>query len=142
MYEYLEDWQVKELTDKRPKLKELLEMNLIDGVKLDLWQVDTLTAGKKPLLLLARYDYGHLGQEYKIIMSQSGKNGSVYSWECPANMPWVKPEPKKNQGGRPKVYGAEAVEKAKALRDEKKLSIRQIAKEMNCSTFTVQRLLK
>ena len=139
MYEYLEDWQVKELTDKRPKLKELLEMNLIDGVKLDLWKMDG--EGKKPLLLLARYNYGHLGEEYKIIMCQSGKKGSIYTWSCPAYMPWARPE-QKNKGGRPKVYGAEAVEKAKALRDEKKLSIRQIAKEMNCSTFTVQRLLK
>ena len=97
---------------------------------------------EKPLLLLARLTFESQSKtEYKMVMSQPGKGGAVYTWECPAVMPGAKLEQEKNHGGRPVTYGRDAVEKVKALRADK-LSIREIAKEMNCSTYTVQKLLK
>jgi hypothetical protein len=135
MLTWLDTAELEELTGKRPRLKELLEQWRADSIKLDLW--DMGTSGKKPLLLLARLTYESLGKmEYRLILSQTGKNGACYSWECPANMLGAK-----KKGGRPTTYGQEAKAQAQAMRD-KKYSIRQIAKEMNCSTFTVQRLLK
>lgn len=140
MLAWLDKEQIKELTDKRPKLKEKLEGYVEDGIKLDLWQVDTWAAGKRPLLLLARMTYSSLPgkADYRLIMCQPGKQGAVYTWECPATMPGVE---QKNQGGRPVKYGQEQKEQAKKLR-ESGLSIRKIAEQMNASTFTIQRLLK
>lgn len=142
MLEYLEDRELEEIKAKRPHLKARLEGWSMDGIKIDLWKMDGWTAGRKPLALLARLTFERLGKsEYKIIMSQSGKDGAVYTWECPAVMPGAVTKQEKSHGGRPAKYGRDAVEMAKALRD-KRLSIREIAKEMNCSTYTVQKLLK
>ena len=140
MMEYLEKWQLEEILSKRPRLKEKLAKFQEDGVKLDLWQMESWTAGKKPLLLLARITVAALPgkADYKLIMSQPGKNGAVITWQCPAVMPGAE---QKNAGGRPVKYGQEAKERAKAMRAEN-LSIRKIAAEMGASTFTVQRLLK
>ena len=140
MMEYLEKWQLEEILSKRPRLKDKLADLQEDGVKLDLWLMESWTAGKKPLLLLARMTYEALPgkAEYRLIMSQPGKNGAVITWQCPAVMPGAG---QKNAGGRPVKYGQEAKERAKALRAEN-LSIRKIAAEMGASTFTVQRLLK
>ena len=138
--EYLEKRQLEEILSKRPRLKDKLADLQEDGVKLDLWLMESWTAGKKPLLLLARITYESLPgkAEYKLIMSQPGKNGAVITWQCPAVMPGAA---QKNAGGRPVKYGQEAKEIAKALRAEN-FSIRKIADEMGASTFTVQRLLK
>ena len=142
MLEYLEGRELDSITSKRPQLKEKLDEWRDDWIKVDLWKMDGGTAGKKPLLLLARLTFESMGKtEYKILMSQSGKDGAVYTWECPAVMPGAKLEQEKSHGGRPVKYGRDDVEKVKALRD-KRLSIREIAKEMNCSTYTVQKLLK
>lgn len=140
MMEYLEKWQLEEILSKRPRLKEKLAGLQEDGVKLDLWLLESWTAGKKPLLLLARITVKALPgkADYKLIMSQPGKNGAVITWQCPAVMPGAE---QKNAGGRPVKYGQEAKERAKALRAEN-LSIRKIAAEMGASTFTVQKLLK
>ena len=139
--EYLEGKELDDVIGKRPRLKARIEGWQEYGVKVDLWKMDGGTAGKKPLLLLARITFESMGKtEYKMVMSQPGASGSVYTWECPAVMPGAKVE-QKNHGGRPAKYGRDAVEVAKTLRD-KRLSIREIAKEMNCSTYTVQKLLK
>lgn len=141
MLEYLEDRELEEIKAKRPRLKARLEGWKEYGVKVDLWKMDGGTAGKKPLLLLARITFESMGKtEYKMVMSQSGKDGAVYTWECPAVMPGAAPK-EKSHGGRPAKYGRDAVEMAKALRD-KRLSIREIAREMGASTYTVQKLLK
>ena len=138
--EYLEKRQLEEILSKRPRLKDKLADLQEDGVKLDLWLMESWTAGKKPLLLLARITYESLPgkAEYKLIMSQPGKNGAVITWQCPAMMPGAA---QKNAGGRPVKYGQEAKERAKALRAEN-FSIRKIAAKMGASTFTVQKLLK
>ena len=140
MMEYLEKRQLEEILSKRLRLKDKLADLQEDGVKLDLWLMESWTAGKKPLLLLARITYESLPgkAEYKLIMSQPGKNGAVITWQCPAVMPGAA---QKNAGGRPVKYGQEAKEIAKALRAEN-FSIRKIADEMGASTFTVQRHLK
>ena len=140
MMEYLEKRQLEEILSKRPRLKDKLADLQEDGVKLDLWLMESWTAGKKPLLLLAIMTYEALPgkAEYRLIMSQPGKNGAVITWQCPAVMPGAG---QKNAGGRPVKYGQEAKERARALRAEN-LSIRKIAAEMGASTFTVQRLLK
>lgn len=141
MLEYLEGKELDDVMGKRPRLKARIEGWQEYGVKVDLWKMDGGTAGKKPLLLLARITFESMGKtEYKMVMSQPGASGSVYTWECPAVMPGAAPK-EKNHGGRPVTYGRDAVEKVKALRADK-LSIREIAKEMNCSTYTVQKLLK
>ena len=142
MLEYLEGRELEEITSKRPRLKEKLDEWRDDWIKVDLWKMDGGTVGKKPLLLLARLTFESQSKtEYKMVMSQPGASGSVYTWECPAVMPGAKLEQEKSHGGRPVTYGRDAVERVKALRD-KRLSIREIAKEMNCSTYTVQKLLK
>lgn len=141
MLEYLEGRELEEITAKRPRLKARLDGWSVDGMKIDLWKMDGGTVGKKPLLLLARLTFESMGKaEYKMVMSQSGKDGAVYTWECPAVMPGAAPK-EKSHGGRPAKYGREAAERAKALRD-KRLSIREIAKELGASTYTVQKLLK
>lgn len=143
MIEYLEKWRLEEITSKRPRLKEKLESWQEDGVKLDLWLMESWTAGKKPLLLLARITVEALPgkPEYRLIMSQPGKNGAVCTWECPAVLPGAKAEPGKHPGGRPKKYGEEERAKAKQMRADG-FSIRAIAGVMGASTFTVQKLLK
>lgn len=142
MLEYLEGRELEEITAKRPRLKARLEGWSVDGIRVDLWKMDGGTVGKKPLLLLARLTFESMGKtEYKMVMSQPGASGSVYTWECPAVMPGAVPKQEKNHGGRPAKYGRDAVERAKALRD-KRLSIREIAREMGASTYTVQKLLK
>lgn len=140
MLKYLESRELEAIIAKRPRLKEKLEGWQGDGIKVDLWQVDTWAAGKRPLLLLARMTYSSLPgkADYRLIMSQPGKNGAAYSWECPAVMPGAKVE---HPGGRPRKYGHEAKERAKALRADG-FSIRGIAAEMGASTFTIQKLLK
>lgn len=140
MMEYLEKRQLEEILCKRPRLKDKLAGLQEEGIKLDLWLMESWTAGKKPLLLLLRMTYSSLPgkADYKLIMSQPGKNGAVITWQCPAVMPGAE---QKNAGGRPVKYGQEAKERAKALRAEN-FSIRKIATEMGASTFTVQRLLK
>ncbi len=140
MMEYLEQRQIEEITSKRPNLKAKLADLQEDGIKLDLWLLDKWATGKRPLLLLARTTYSSLSgkADYRLIMSQPGKNGAVITWQCPAVMPGAE---QKNAGGRPVKYGQEAKERAKALRAEN-LSIRKIAAEMGASTFTVQKLLK
>ena len=141
MLEYLEGRELEEIKAKRPRLKARLEGWSVDGIRVDLWKMDGGTAGKKPLLLLARITFESMGKtEYKMVMSQPGASGSVYTWECPAVMPGAKVE-QKNHGGRPAKYGRDAVDMAKTLRD-KRLSIREIAKEMGASTYTVQKLLR
>ena len=118
MLEYLEDRELEEIKAKRPRLKARLEGWQEYGVKVDLWKMDG-TAGKKPLLLLARITFESMGKtEYKMVMSQSGKDGAVYTWECPAVMPGAAPK-EKSHGGRPAKYGRDAVEKVKALRADK-----------------------
>ena len=142
MLEYLEGKELDDVMGKRPRLKARIEGWQEYGVKVDLWKMDGGTAGKKPLLLLARITFESMGKtEYKMVMSQPGASGSVYTWECPAVMPGAAPRQEKSHGGRPAKYGRDAVKMAKALRD-KRLSIREIAKEMNCSTYTVQKLLR
>ena len=140
MMEYLEKRQLEEILSKRPRLKDKLAGLQEEGIKLDLWLMESWTAGKKPLLLLLRMTYSSLPgkADYRLIMSQPGKNGAVITWQCPAVMPGAE---QKNAGGRPVKYGQEAKERAKALRAEN-LSIRKIAAEMGASTFTVQKLLK
>ena len=140
MMEYLEKRQLEEILSKRPRLKDKLAGLQEEGIKLDLWLMESWTAGKKPLLLLLRMTYSSLPgkADYRLIMSQPGKNGAVITWQCPAVMPGAE---QKNTGGRPVKYGQEAKERAKALRAEN-FSIRKIATEMGASTFTVQRLLK
>ena len=140
MLEYLEGRELEEITSKRPNLKAKLADLQEDGIKLDLWKMDTWATGERPLLLLARMTYSSLPgkADYRLIMSQPGKNGAVCTWECPAVMPGAE---QKNAGGRPVKYGQEAKERAKALRTDG-FSIRGIAKEMNASTYTIQRLLK
>ena len=140
MMEYLEKRQLEEILSKRPRLKDKLAGLQEEGIKLDLWLMESLTSGKKPLLLLLRMTYSSLPSksDYRLIMSQPGKNGAVITWQCPAVMPEAG---QKNVGGRPVKYGKEAKERAKALRAEN-FSIRKIATEMGASTFTVQKLLK
>ena len=141
MLEYLEGRELEEITSKRPRLKEKLDEWRDDWIKVDLWKMDGGTVGKKPLLLLARLTFESQSKtEYKMVMSQPGARGSVYTCECPAVMPGAKVE-QKNHGGRPAKYGRDAVDMAKTLRD-KRLSIREIAKEMGASTYTVQKLLR
>lgn len=136
----LEERQLEEVLNKRPRLKEMLDLNMVEGVKRSVWELDDGGTGKKPLMLIAKFDYGHLGIEYRLFCSQTGKNGSCYSWSLPAAMPGVLTKVIK-KGGRPVTYGQEQKEQAKKLR-ESGLSIRKIAEQMNASTFTIQRLLK
>lgn len=142
MLEYLEGRELEEIKAKRPHLKATLDGWSTDGIKIDLWKMDGgWTPGRKPLALLARLTFESMGKaEYKMVMSQPGRDGAVYTWECPAVMPGAKVE-QKNAGGRPVKYGRDAVEKVKSLRD-KRLSIREIAKELGASTYTVQKLLR
>jgi hypothetical protein len=140
MMVWLEESQLEELMDKRPRLREMLDLNMVEGVKRSVWKLDDGGTGKKPLMLIAKFDYGHLGIEYRLFCSQTGKNGACYSWSLPAAMPGVLNKVIK-KGGRPVTYGQEQAEQAKKLRAEG-LSIRKIAEQMNASTFTIQRLLK
>ena len=55
--EYLEKRQLEEILSKRPRLKDKLADLQEDGVKLDLWLMESWTEGKKHLLLLARMTY-------------------------------------------------------------------------------------
>lgn len=143
MLEWLDDKQVAELEAKRPNLKAKLEEYRDDGIRLDLWKMDTWTAGKRPLLLLARMTYSSLPgkADYRLIMSQPGKQGTVCTWECPPVMPGAEAPVGKHPGGRPVEYGVEAAKQVQEWRQEG-YSIRQIAKMGGCSTFTVQKLMR
>ena len=57
MMEYLEKRQLEEILSKRPRLKDKLADLQEEGIKLDLWMMESWTAGKKPLLLLLRMTY-------------------------------------------------------------------------------------
>jgi hypothetical protein len=135
----IDGWELEELIEKRPRLKEELYRL---GEPLEVWKMnDQATtraadiAGKKTFLLLAKVRKLDGKERYVLIMSQPGK-GAANSWLFnPADLP------DKPSWGRPVTYGAEAREKAKALQKEG-LSIRAIAKAMGASTFTIQRLLK
>lgn len=140
MMVWLDKEQLADIFDKRPKLRELIEMNLTDGVKFSAWKLDDGKAGKSPLMLIVKFDYGHLGKEYRLYCSQTGKNGAAYSWSLPDTMPDVKIT-KVVKGGRPTKYGEEERKKALSLRADG-VSIRMIADMLGCSTYTVQRLLK
>lgn len=138
MLEYLEKEELDSIIARRPRLGKKLDEWRDDGIKVDLWMMEEW-AGRKPLALLARLTFKTFDkQEYKFVVVQNEK---VYTWNAPAVMPGAAPRQEKSHGGRPAKYGREAVKMAKALRD-KRLSIREIAKEMNCSTYTVQKLLR
>ena len=138
----IDGWELEELEEKRPRLKE--ELHRI-GEPVEVWKMnDQATtkaadvAGKKTFLLLAKVKKANEQMIYLLIMSQPGANGAAHSWIInPAEMP----EAEKPNWGRPVKYGAEARERARALHNDG-LSIRNIAKEMGASPFTVQRLLK
>ena len=137
MLEYLEKEELDSIIARRPRLGEKLDEWRDDGIKVDLWMMEEW-AGRKPLALLARLTFKTFDkQEYKFVVVQNEK---VYTWNAPAVMPGATKQ-EKSHGGRPAKYGREAAERAKALRD-KRLSIREIAKELGASTYTVQKLLK
>ncbi len=112
----------------------------------DVWELSASTTSTGRMatqsLFIGKYRPHKLMPEpcYKVIMSTrptSTKPDGVFTW-------LVDPEDfgiTSSKGGRPIEYGDKAKEQAKALRDDG-LSIRKIADEMDCSTFTVQRLLK
>ena len=137
----IDGWELEELEEKRPRLKEELHRF---GEPVDVWKMnDQATtkaadvAGKKTLLLLAKVRKADERTIYLLIMSQPGQ-GAANSWIInPADLPGAE----KPNWGRPVKYGAEAKERAKALHGDG-LSIRNIAKEMGASPFTIQRLLK
>lgn len=142
----LEPKEIADLCEDRPALAA--ELGKVEAV----WQMPPSTGSvrmmEKALLLLARYKPDRLGSFYKAILSTPGtgkdkdgnrKPDNVTTWLFdPAALPMQEaPAP----GGRPVKYGDEAKARARALREEG-FSIRNIAKEMQASTFTIQRLLK
>lgn len=136
MLKWLDKWDIEELEAKKPKLRERLEDWRADEIDVDLWELEAGGTGKRPLLLLARLKFFTGAHEYRLILCQPGKDGALYSWECPGVMPGAV-----NRGGRPREYGVEAAKYVQKWRQEG-MSIRQIARKGGCSTFTVQRLLK
>lgn len=124
--------ELEALYEGRPALER--ELQRVEAV----WRLPASTGDvrtmEKALLLLAKYR----PDLYKVIMSTPPRNGTdkVTTWLFnPAVLPG------RNAGGRPQKYGEDARERARSLRADG-FSIRAIAKEMDCSTFTVQRLLK
>lgn len=112
----------------------------------DVWELSASTTSIGRVgtqsLFIGKYRPHKLSPEpyYKVIMSTRPTSKSpdgVYTW-------LVDPEDLGvtiSKGGRPVQYGDKEREQAKALRAYG-LSIRKIADQMDCSTFTVQRLLK
>lgn len=111
----------------------------------DVWELSASTTSTGRMgtqsLFIGKYRPHKLMPEpcYKVIMSTrptSTKPDGVNTW-------LVDPEDLgvSSKGGRPVKYGDEAKARAKALRNDG-FSIRNIADQMDCSTFTVQRLLK
>ena len=111
----------------------------------DVWELSASTTSTGRMgtqsLFIGKYRPHKLMPEpcYKVIMSTrptSTKPDGVNTW-------LVDPEDLgvSSKGGRPVKYGDEAKARAKALRNDG-FSIRNIAAQMDCSTFTVQRLLK
>lgn len=112
----------------------------------DVWELSASTSSTGRMgtqsLFIGKYRPHKLMPEpcYKVIMSTrptSTKPDGVLTW-------LIDPEDlgvTSSKGGRPVKYGDEAKARAKALRNDG-FSIRNIAAQMDCSTFTVQRLLK
>ena len=112
----------------------------------DVWELSASTTSTGRMgtqsLFIGKYRPHRLSPEpyYKAIMSTrptSTKPDGVFTWV-------VDPEDlgvTSSKGGRPIKYGDKERAQAKALREDG-MSIRKIANELDCSTFTVQRLLR
>ena len=112
----------------------------------DVWELSASTTSIGRVgtqsLFIGKYRPHKLSPEpyYKVIVSTrpTSKNpDGVYTWLVDLENLGVTI----SKGGRPVKYGDKEREQAKALRADG-LSIRKIADQMDCSTFTVQRLLK
>ncbi len=111
----------------------------------DVWELDasSTSTGKMSAhsLFIGKYRPHRLSPApyYKAILSTRPtrtKPDAVYTWLVdPEEFGIVA------KGGRPTKFGDKEKAQARALK-EAGLSIRKIAAEMDCSTFTVQRLLK
>ena len=134
--EKLQGRKLEALTEGRPALERELQKVL------EVWRLPASTGEvrtiEKTFLLLAKYKPDRLGSFYKVILSTPPRAGvdKVTTWLFNADC-----LPVGNAGGRPLKYGEDARKRAQNLRPDG-FSIRAIAREMDCSTCTVQRLLK
>ena len=97
----IDGWELEELLEKRPRLKE--EIYRI-GEPLEVWKLNDSAitraadiAGKKTLILMVRVQKtsGNRRELYQLILSQPGERGAAHSWTMnPAELPAVSVPPK------------------------------------------------
>ena len=117
----IDGWELEELLEKRPKLKEELYRL---GEPLEVWKLNDAAitqaadiAGKKTLILMARVQKtsGNRREIFQLILSQPGTKGAAHSWLMnPAELP--------AESRPPKGKGFVVIDKAKLGRHENPLT--------------------